>query len=364
MKWNWQQEDWPNFRYESDKITHLEDKFLHSSGIMQGSFLHINSDDKKKLTIELISSEAIKTSEIEGEILNRDSVQSSIKRHFGLNTDHRKIPPAENGIAEMMINLYEEYNQNLTQETLLLWHKMLCNGRRDIANIGSYRTHTEPMQVISGPLHKPIIHFEAPESDKMQNEMDKFIIWFAESQESMRPLTRASIAHLYFVSIHPFEDGNGRIARAIAEKSLSEHLGYPTLIVLSTIIEKNKKQYYEMLEKSNKHNEITEWVIYFSTTIIEAQQKTLENIEFLIHKTKFFDSFQGQLNERQKKVILRLFDAGPDGFEGGLSAKNYRSITGTTSATATRDLKDLVDKNALKKTGELKHARYCLSVLL
>lgn len=361
MKWNWQQEDWPHFQYKEAEIASLEKRFLLESGLLRGSFTHIGDEDKKQLIVELISIEAIKTSEIEGEYLNRDSVQSSIRRYFGLNVDSRRISAAEQGIAEMMLDLYENFDIPLKHKTLYTWHEMLCNGRRDLQTIGAYRCHEDPMQVISGPLHKPKVHFEAPPSSHMQQEMKHFIQWFNESAE-MPALARASIAHLYFVCIHPFEDGNGRIGRALVEKALAKALGYPTLIALSKQIEKGKKRYYDMLEKANKQNEVTEWINYFANVILDAQTDTEQRVKFLISKTKFFDRFKGQLNDRQEKVILRLFEAGPDGFEGGLSAKNYRAITGTTSATATRDLHDLVEKKMLTKTGELKHTRYWLNV--
>lgn len=362
MKWNWQQKDWPDFTYDSAKIEVLEKEFLKASGMLIGAFSHLSEEDGNQIKIDLISNEALKTSEIEGEYLNRDSLQSSIRRAFGLDSDRRKIPPSEQGIADMMIDLYESFDKKLSNKTLFVWHEMLCTGRRDLHDIGKYRTHNEPMQVVSGPLHKPNIHFEAPPSSQMEKEMDGFIKWFNASRDTLNPLTRASIAHLYFVCIHPFEDGNGRIGRAIAEKALAEYLGYPTLIALSCTIEKHKKSYYDALEEANKSNEITGWILYFAKTILEAQKYSQSQVEFLIAKTKFFDKFKNQLNERQTKVILRMFREGIDGFEGGLSADNYIKISGTSRATATRDLQDLVEIGAFSKTGELKSTRYYLNV--
>lgn len=175
-------------------------------------------------------------------------------------------------------------------------------------------------------------------------------------------LTRAGIAHHYFLSIHPFEDGNGRIGRAIAEKVMSEELGNPTLIALAYTIEANKKAYYDALQKTNTTNEITPWLLYFAETVFEAQQTTMRRIEFIISKAKFYDRFDGQLNNRQRKVIDRIFKAGVEGFDGGLSAKNYITIADTSATTATRDLADLVAKGAFTKTGVLKHTRYALAL--
>jgi Fic family protein len=366
MKWNWQRKDWPNFKYKTKELKVLEEQFLHRSGLLFGAYKHINDEEKDLLKVELISTEALKTSEIEGELLNRESIQSSIRQNLGLVTDKRKVPPAEQGIAEMMVDLYRNYAKPLSHQTLFNWHKMLTSGRRDLKDIGRYRTHPDPMQVVSGPLHRPKVHYEAPPSASMKAEMKAFIEWFKKTgpkgQEPLSALTRAGIAHLWFVSIHPFEDGNGRIGRAVAEKVLSECLEQPVLLALSQTIQNNKKAYYSNLEQSNKDNEIKDWLLYFSKTILEAQDETQTQIDFLIEKARFFDKFRGQLNERQEKVILRMFREGPQGFKGGLSGENYVRIAGTSRATATRDLADLVQKGALTKTGEFKSTRYHLKV--
>ena len=172
----------------------------------------------------------------------------------------------------------------------------------------------------------------------------------------------AGMAHLHFVCIHPFEDGNGRIGRAIAEKALSQCLGQPTLIALSHAIQERKKAYYESLEKNNKDNEITDWLVYFANTILEAQGYTQRLIDFLIEKSRLYEKLRGKMNSRQEKIIARMLREGPDGFKGGLSAEKYLSIAKTSRATATRDLQDLVEKGALRKTGELKYTRYWLSI--
>lgn len=362
MKWNWQQKDWPEFTYKKKELNTLENQFIQQSGVVIGALKHLNNNDKKQIKIDIICNEALKTSEIEGEYLNRDSLQSSICKHFGIKTSNRKIPPAEKGITEMMLNLYESYNKKLSHKTLYTWHKMLCTGRKDLKDIAKYRTHKEAMQVVSGSVHKPTIHFKAPPSNTVKHEMNNFITWFNKNKTALPPLTRASIAHLYFVCIHPFEDGNGRIGRAVAEMALAESLGHPTLIALSYTIEKHKRNYYNALEQANKKNEITNWIRYFSKTILEAQKETLRQIEFLISKTKFFDTFQNKVNDRQKKVLLRIFQEGTEGFKGGLSANNYIKIAKTSSATASRDLKELVEIKALTKKGELKYTRYYLNI--
>jgi Fic family protein len=365
-RWNWQQKDWPRFRFNKSAIDESEAKFLFHSGHLLGALLHLRDDDKSALTVELISNEALKTSEIEGEYLNRESVQSSIRRHFGLNTDARRIPPSEQGIADMMMDLYRSFAEPLTHETMFRWHSMLTAGRRDLSVIGAYRTHHDPMQIISGPIGKAKVHFEAPPSALMEKEMQGFVNWFNDTapggNTALPTLTRAGTAHLYFATIHPFEDGNGRIARALAEKALSQALGQPALIALSETIQSNKKPYYEALQRSSRDNEITAWLVYFADTVLQAQDTTQRMIEFLIQKTKLYDRIKSQLNERQEKALARIFREGVEGFKGGLSAENYISITGAARATATRDLQDLVEKGVLIRTGALKSTRYHLNL--
>lgn len=364
--WNWQSEKWPNFTYDDSSLRQLELEFLKNTGTVLGAFKHVDDNEKEQLLIDILSNEALKTSEIEGEYLDRDSIQSSIKRNLGLSVDKRKVPPAEFGISEMMVDLYRNYGTPLTHEQLFNWHKMITSGRRDLNDIGRYRTHEDAMQVVSGRLDKPKVHFEAPPSHRITDEMELFISWFnnahSQNEKSILPLAKAGIAHLYFVCIHPFEDGNGRIARAVAEKSISLSVGQAALISLSKTIEANKKAYYASLENNNKSLDITDWLLYFGQTTLEAQQDTLNLIDFLIEKAKFYDRYKAQMNERQLKVVERLFQAGSQGFEGGLSAVKYIRIAKTSASTATRDLKDMVERNILIKTGELKSTRYWLNI--
>jgi Fic family protein len=344
----------------------LEKQFLLRSGEFIGAFKHVGPEDQDTLKIELISDEAVKTSEIEGAILDRDSVQSSLRQQLGLGTDHRRVPPAERGVAEMMVDLYRNFPAALTDRTLLGWHRMLLSGDDSIRVVGGYRTHAEPMQVVSGPIHKPTVHFEAPPSNRVADEMKRLVAWFNDTAPGgklpLSALTRAGIAHLYFVCVHPFEDGNGRIGRALAEKSLAQNLGQPSLIALAFTIERKRKDYYAALERNNKENEITSWLEYFANTVLEAQDNTIKRVDFHIAKAKLYERLRGHLNERQEKVIARMFREGIDGFKGGLSAEKYIGITKTSRATATRDLTDLVEKGALTKTGELRHTRYHLNI--
>lgn len=364
MAWNWMQEAWPNFTWRANELDGLESRFVRESGVQIGSVRHVGDDERTTLIVDMMTTEAIDTSAIEGEVLNRDSVQSSLLRTFGLPADHRRVPPAERGIAEMMSDLYRSFDARLTHETMHGWHTMLMQGRTDIDEAGGYRTGGDPMQVVSGYVHRPKVHFEAPPASAVAAEMEAFVQWFADTApDGPRPLpalTRAGIAHLYFVSIHPYEDGNGRIARALATKALAQSSGQPSLLALSHVIYRRRAAYYDLLEANNKDVAITGWLVNFAAMILEAQDYTQRLIDFLIDKTKLYDRVRGQLNERQARALERLFREGPEGFAGGLSAANYIRITGAPRATATRDLQDLVAKGVLSVTGALKSTRYNL----
>lgn len=368
MVWNWQRPDWPDFTWDQRRLALAEQQFLVGGGMFVGMIKHLGEIDRNQLTVEAMSTEALTTSEIEGEFLDRASVQSSIQRQLGLVGDNRRVGPGERGVSEMMVDLYKTFSATLSDEVLCAWHRMLMSGRRDLADVGRYRTGTEPMQVLSGPMGSPRIHFEAPPAAKVPPEMARFIEWFNRtapaSAQPLPALTRAGVAHLYFESIHPFEDGNGRLGRALAEKSLAQSLGQPSLIALAATILARRASYYGALEAANKSNAITDWLAWFAGTAIEAQRRTIALIEFLIDKTRLLDRLSGQVNDRQQKALLRMFREGPEDFKGGLSAGKYSAITGASPATTTRDLADLTEKGALVREGGRRHARYALNVPL
>ena len=363
QKWNWQQPDWPNFSHEKSRMETFEKAYLKASGVSLGMMQSLGSEEQAMYAVEFMADEAVQTSEIEGEILNRDSVRFSIIREFDLGDDSKLsgIKPEELGIARMMKQLYGAFKVPLTHEMLWDWHDQLMCGRHGI-KAGEYRTHKEDMKIISGPLHKTRTHFIAPPSDQVPEEMDTFIAWFnrtAPGQSNpLPPLTRAGIAHLYFLSIHPFEDGNGRLSRALVIKALSQEMDAPVLTAISSVINVRRKAYYELLGVQSKGNEITDYLTDFGQTLLDAQQLTIERLDFITAKAKYLHYFQRGLNPRQEKAVLRIFREGLNGFQGGLSVKNYIAITKASRATATRDLSDLVQKGAFSRTGKLKSTRY------
>ena len=358
MLWNWQLSNWPNFTFDKGITKGLEEQFIEKAGMYKGSLIHLRKQDKNSFIIDILSNEAFCSSEMEGQILNRDSLYSSICNNLGI-----KVPssnsPAEEGMAKIMTNLYTHYKAPLSKDIIFKWHSWLMSGRNDLWNIGSYRKNKEPMQIISGPIGDPKVHFEAPPPERLLSEMKKYILWFNQNAKSL-PLLHATIGHVYFESIHPFEDGNGRIGRILVIKSLSQSANQPLLIALSEIIQQKKKQYYESLQLCNNALDITEWILYFAQTILKAQDYSIKLIELIIYKSKVMKYFKEKINKRQEKAILRILHEGPKGFSGGLSVSNYMKITKISRATATRDLQDLVQLGLLFKKGELKGTRYYL----
>ncbi len=362
MAWNWQLPNWPIFRYDPSGISSYERTFLLGSGSSSAYLKTISDDERNRFVVEIISLEGLESSKIEGEFLERENLRSLIRYHFGLNDGLKKSSDKEDGMAELLCNVYRTYDTSLSHEMLWEWHCMLFKDS-SLEECGRYRTHSEAMQiVVSGGAHGRRVHFEAPPSKNIPYEMNEFIKWYNRSSTSISILGRAALAHVYFESIHPFEDGNGRIGRILVEKALSQGVGHPTLIAVSKFIEKHKKEYYAELERCNQTLDVQHWIEFFAKIILQAQDESMRILLFLIQKSKMLTALSGKLNHRQEKALLRMFAEGPDGFAGGLSANKYIAITKTTRATATRDLVDLTTKGALKKTGGRRHTRYWLNL--
>jgi Fic family protein len=362
MSYNWQQPDWPLFRYDlsgvEDTLFALAERTGRSTGLLKG----LTVEAQTEMSIDVMVEEAIKTSAIEGELVSRKDVMSSIRRNLGLAAGAPGGDTRAAGAATLMIDVRNSFAAPLSEERLFEWHRMIMQGHRHI-EAGRWRTHAEPMQVVSGPIGHERVHFEAPPSAQIPAEMARFIQWFNDtapggSKAIRKAAVRSAIAHLYFESIHPFEDGNGRIGRALSEKALSQGLGRPALLSLSRTIEARRKEYYDALKDGQQSNEITPWVTWFVGMVLEAQIQAEEQIDFTLKKTKLFDQMRDQLNERQLQVLRRMLDEGPHGFEGGMSAKKYMVITGASKATATRDLQDLAEKGIFVPTGGGRSTHY------
>ncbi len=366
MAYNWQQTDWPEFRFDARIIEDALFSFAQETGHVSGMLNTLPEDVQQEAITNTLIAEAITSSAIEGEYLSRQDVVSSIRNKLGLDTipEHIKDKRAQ-GAGELVVDVRNTYNEALTKEKLFEWHRILLKQSKGI-NLGAWRKDEAPMQVVSGGLGREKIHFEAPPSGRVPAEMDRFINWFNETapggpQEIRKAPVRAAVAHLYFESIHPFEDGNGRIGRAIAEKALSQTIGRPVLLSLSACIESNKSAYYHALETAQKSNEISDWMSYFVNTILDAQRQAKQLIDYTLRKARFFDRFRHSLNERQLKAVKKMMEAGPEGFEGGMTARKYISITRTSKATATRDLQELVESGVMISEGAGRSIHYALS---
>lgn len=367
MRYNWQQKDWPYFKYSTDDVEKDLYAFSEIAGKLSGAMEVLPEELQFESIVNLLVAEALKTSEIEGEYLSRKDVMSSIRNNLGLNTSQEPVSDKRaQGVAQMMVDAQKFFDKPLSKEVLFSWHVMLLKGSSGI-QAGKWRDHEEPMQVISGAMGREIVHYEAPPSSRIPEEMKNFISWFnstapGSKEEIKQPVIRAAVAHVYFESIHPFEDGNGRIGRAISEKALSQYLHRPVLLSLSQAIEAKKKDYYQELKIAQRSNEITPWINYFVKTTLEAQKDAEQLINFSVKKAKFFDKFQGKINERQLKTVKRMLEEGHKGFEGGMNARKYISINKTSKSTATRDLQDLLDMGAFTKKGGGRSTNYLLNL--
>ena len=317
--------------------------------------------------IEWLTDEAVWTSWIEDVIVERAAVRAAIRRRFG-RAAGRGVAEEADGIAAMLTSVYQDSQRPVSHEMLRDWHRKVMRGRWNLSLTGAYRAHAEPMQVVSSHparRHYVTVHYQAPPSDRMAGEMDRFIAWFNGATRRPEPssaLEVAAISHLHFVQIHPFEDGNGRTARALAEKALARCIGRPSLIPVSEMIASRRNGYYAALQQADKTLDVTSWAEWFAETVIDAQAHgRLKSLRFE-QRAELFGRLKGAINARQEKVLKRLFAEEPQGFKGGLSIKNYMVIAKASEERAGRDLDDLVTKGALRKSGEPGRARYWLKL--
>jgi Fic family protein len=366
MKYNWQLPNWAKFTFDDSVLDSLCIDFALETGEMKGLVDSLSTEIQQETILQFMISEAIKTSEIEGEFFSRKDVMSSIKKNLGIGDALGQIRDKNaQGIGKLMVTVRNSYAEKLTEVTIKDWHSILMEYSKYVSP-GDYRIGNEPMQIVSGSFGKEIIHFEAPPSNQVPDEMKKFVEWYnafkIKETDIKNALIKTSISHLYFESIHPFEDGNGRIGRAIAEKCLSECLNRPVLMSLSSTIEQDKKRYYQSLKQAQRTLEITDWILYFSALILDSQKNAKQTVLFTLSKTKFIDKFKNMMNERQRKAVYKMLENGVSGFEGGMTAIKYVSLTKTSRATATRDLQDLAEKSILTPKGEGRSRSYDLNL--
>lgn len=362
LMYNWQHDDWPDFFY---KVEDLAEPLKRLSDVLLpllSKVRNLPEEDRRRYFIEVLIAEAQKTSNIEGEFVSREDLRSSILSHLYLGNYKKNIRDLRAvGIGKLLSTVASNFSNDITETTLKYWHQILFDRLPTISIIGGYRTSKEPMQIVSGPDYDLTIHYEAPPSDRVPQEMTKMIASLHKSHHSDRLLDyvlRAGISHTHFESIHPFQDGNGRIGRAMIDHLISQGIGFVIPFSISQVFADNQKEYYAQLNAASRTLDVGEWLKYFIESVITAVTNANEQISFLLAKTVFFDRFENQLNDRQGKLIRRLFDAGPEGFQGGLSAKSYERLTRSSKATATRELTELTEMGALVRIGAGRSTRY------
>ncbi len=349
----WQLPSWPALSWDDSALLRPLGKARQAQGELFAKIGYFELN----LQADVLSEETFTTAAIEGETLNREAVRSSVARRLGLPSAGR--PPADrhiDGLVEMLLDATANHHKPLTASRLKAWQAALFpTGYAGLAKIttGNWRhPKDDPMQVVSGPVGKEKIYFEAPPADAVPGEIKRFLAWFRSSPGQVDGLVRAAAAHLHFVTIHPFADGNGRLARAIADMALAqdEKRDY-RLYSMSAQINAERAQYYAVLEQTQKGNgNITDWIIWFLECLQRAIQRSNRQINTAMSKARFGGvAARHNLNDRQRKVINTLLEAGPGGFEGGLTNKKYRHMTKTTRETAKRDMAGLVNMGLMKK---------------
>lgn len=356
MNYNWQNPNWPHFIYKDEAFFPQAIELSAKIGESLGASEVLDLNQKENLELEFLVAEALKSSEIEGEYLSREDVFSSVRTEMGLPTTSSSKDKRAQGIASLVVSVFRTFNDELTKEMLFEWHAKMLNFQARSITLGAWRKHHEPMQIVSGSAGREVVHFEAPPSKRVDEEMDGFIEWFNASapggkHDQKNPLIRAAITHVYFESIHPFEDGNGRIGRALVEKALYQSFQKPFLISWSKAIENDKKNYYKALKESQNGLDITPWIRFFFASLDEALNDTKFHIQHIVWKTKLFDQLGKKLNKHQAKCLNKMIAILPKAFEGGMTNKKYQSITGVSKPTASRDLTELVQLGILEKVG-------------
>ena len=348
-----QEKDWPHFVYSLDRVSNLLQEIRFNQGKLLGKMEGVGFEMQDEANIKTLTLDVVKSSEIEGELLNSDQVRSSLARKLGM-TIPEFVPSDRNvdGIVEIMIDATQKFLNPLTAERMFGWHGALFpTGRSGLYKIvsGNWRKNEKdsPMQVVSGVIGKERVHFEASDSVTLKHEMALFIEWF-NNENSLDPILKAAISHLWFVTIHPFDDGNGRIARAISDMQLARSdKSNQRFYSMSAQIRVERNGYYNILEKTQRGNlDITEWIIWFLECLGRSIRASEEILSVVLQKASFWDKHSSlNLNERQRMMINKLFD----GFEGKLNSSKWAQITKRSSDTALRDIEDLIDKGILVK---------------
>jgi Fic family protein len=353
MSYIWQHNQWPDLRWDGDSLAKLLTHVSREQGRLLGKMEGLGFNLRTEAHLRTLTEDVVKSSEIEGERLPPDQVRSSIARRLGM--DVAGLVSADRnveGVVEMTIDATSRYAEPLTQQRLFDWHAALFptgrSGMRTIKVSGWREDASEPMQVVSGPIGREKVHYEAPPAARVPDEMQRFLEWFAKPAV-MDPLLVAGVAHLWFVTIHPFEDGNGRIARAITDMAFARSEGTgQRFYSMSGQIRRERNDYYDALERTQKKSDtdITRWQIWFLECLLRAIEGAHGTLAAVLNTARFWERFAKEpLNERQIKVLNLLLD----GFDGKLTSSKWAKLTKSSQDTAYRDIVDLVERGALQK---------------
>lgn len=349
----WQRPDWPQFRQDTGRLAKHLARTRHLQGKLLGRMAALGFEMRNEATLQMLTEDVVKTNEIEGEILVPDQVRSSIGNRLGLDVGGLPAPDRNvDGAVEMALDATRNYAAPLTEERLRSWHAALFptgrSGMRRI-RVGQWRDDADgPMEVVSGPIGRQRVHYTAPPADRLGDEISRFLDWFQDTHP-MEPVLAAGVAHLWFVTIHPFDDGNGRIARAIADMALARSEQSPERFYsMSAQIRLERKTYYDILETTQKGGlDITDWQVWFLECLARAIENAQHSLAGVLAKARFWEAHASDvLNERQVKILNRLLD----GFEGKLTSSKWATMTRCSQDTANRDIRDLIDRGILVRS--------------
>ncbi|EJN27917.1 hypothetical protein PMI35_03251 [Pseudomonas sp. GM78] len=357
--WIWQQPDWPNFSWNAEQLAPLLRECVQAQGQLMGMASSVGASLSAQSELDALLQNIVTSSAIEGEQLNVGSVRSSLARRLGLEQlEGNHVSQRSEGLAQLMLDATQHFAEPLTLERLLDWHAWLFPDQDTALAARSMRVGAlrgdDPMQVVSGRLDRPTVHFEAPPRHGLERQVDSFLSWFESSrnQAGLDPLLRAGVAHFWFVTLHPFDDGNGRLTRTITDLALAQGEAQAIrFYAMSASILEDRSGYYRVLENSQKATlDITEWLAWFLHTLLRSLQQAMTRIESVLGKARFWQAHrQSGLSAEQTKVLNRLLDGGERGFEGGISAAQYQTVAKVSKATATRHLAEMLEKGCLQR---------------
>lgn len=358
-QWIWQQPDWPDFNWQAERLTPLLRECVQAQGQLMGMAGSVSNALGAQAELDALLQNIVTSSAIEGEQLNVGSVRSSLARRLGVALiDGDNVSQRSEGLAQLMLDATRRFAEPLSSERLLEWHRWLFPDQdTELASrslrVGALRGD-ESMQVVSGIIDRPSVHFEAPPREGLEEQLEQFLQWFEASQHqtALDPMLRAGIAHFWFVTLHPFDDGNGRLTRTITDLALAQSEAQAIrFYAMSASILDDRSGYYRVLESSQKASlDITEWLTWFLQTLLRSLQQAITRIESVLGKTRFWQAHrESGLSVEQVKVLNRLLDGGERGFEHGISAGQYQTVAKVSKATATRHLAELLEKECLQR---------------